>query len=250
MTPVNPARCPGRARRKCSWHRGRGWRRRTPRSTRRVGRSGPQGASRRRRPNRRDRTILRMRRPTSRQVGGGSDRRYRCRAGCYHKQISYTSGFCWKKSLSSVVSTPLLQYFANFSVCNRPLQPRITTYNGFGSTRAPDFAASRSTRESILLSSPINSREVAKNAKRDRWVDLLKITSTVLAKYWASTVIFRKNLLRWGLIFRAIPFPYCTCPSERCGVDDSRRNALDPACYSRDTRVFSHAPRSTYCLRI
>ncbi len=48
------------------------------------------------------------------------------------------------------------QHFAHNSPCNRPMQPRIATYNKIGST--PDFAATRSSRESIVPSLPIISR--------------------------------------------------------------------------------------------
>ena len=69
--------------------------------------------------------------------------------------------------------------------------------------RALDFAA---TRESILLSSPMNLRgSTRENAKRGRWVDLSKITSIVLAKYWACTCTpASRNCLRC-VFMRPVP---------------------------------------------
>ena len=69
---------------------------------------------------------------------------------------------------------------------NRTSHLMVLTFLPFGQSR---FAASRSSRETVLVSSPINSREGAKNAKEMRWVDLVKTASGTLAKHWSGSIL-------------------------------------------------------------
>ena len=62
------------------------------------------------------------------------------------------------------------------------MQPCIATSNGISSTRAPDFALNARGHIAIFAHE-LTRKATRENAKGGRWFDLLKITSTVLAKY-------------------------------------------------------------------